>query len=75
MTDKSDTTGSLDKMAAEMAELKAEVEKLQRLLEEVKGERDYLRQALTAALATQQKLIEARPYFESPRRWWEFWKG
>lgn len=62
-----DRTETADITPAELAELKTR-------LEEVTRQRDYLEGALGAALQTQQKLIEARPYFESPRRWWEFWK-
>ena len=47
-----------------------EVARLQELLDEVRGERDYLRQALATALST-RKLIAA----PGARRWWEFWRS
>jgi hypothetical protein len=43
---------------SEVSRLEAEVERLSGLLEEVRSERDYLRRAHAAALATSQRLLE-----------------
>jgi len=40
------------------------------LLEQLTGERDYLRQALAAALTLQQKTLP-KP---SGNPWWQFWR-
>jgi hypothetical protein len=40
------------------AELKAEVRRLEELVSELRGERDYLRRAHAAALSTSQRLLE-----------------
>ena len=52
-----------------MRDTTGEVARLQELLDEVRADRDYLRQALATALST-QKLISA----PGQRRWWEFWR-
>lgn len=57
-------------MAAEIAALQAQLQACQALAAEVTGERDYLRQALAAALTLQQKQLTEH----TGRTWWQFWK-
>ena len=56
----------LEEYHARVTQLEADVACLQALLSEVIGERDYLRQVHTMALASQQKLVEA------PRSRWRW---
>ena len=64
------TPGTPD-MTAKVAELEASVRHLQAMLEQVTGERDYLRSALAASLTTTQKLLPER---SGQRPWWAFWR-
>ena len=49
--------------------LQVEVERLRAVLEEIKNERDYLRQLLAVSITEQKQLEPGR------RPWWQFWKG
>ena len=49
--------------------LQVEVERLRAVLEQVKSERDYLRQLLAVSLAENKQLEPGR------RQWWQFWKN
>ena len=57
--DMSSTSKSVDMLAAEVDRLTTQVDQLQRWNEELLGERDYLRQMLAGAIATNAKRIEA----------------
>jgi hypothetical protein len=58
----------------EIARLRGEVDKLSALVEQVSGERDYLRQALAASLGMQKALLAERASAAPPiRHWWQFW--
>jgi hypothetical protein len=57
-------------LQAENRRLQAELDKSQALLQATAADRDYLRQALAAALNAQQTLLEAGPR----RRWWWPWQ-
>ena len=65
-----EATPDMPDMAARVVELEADARRLQALLEQVTGERDYLRQALAAALTLQQKALP-KP---SGNPWWQFWR-
>lgn len=64
-------TPDMPDMATKVAELEADVRRLQALLEQVTGERDYLRSALAASLSTTAKLLPER---SGQRPWWRFWR-
>jgi excisionase family DNA binding protein len=58
----------------EIIRLQGEVAKLDALVQQMSGERDYLRQALAAALGTQKMLLAERAAAARPSRpWWKFW--
>jgi len=57
-------------LQTQIAALRAELDKCQALAEQLTGERDYLRQALAAALTLQQKALPER----TGRTWWAFWR-
>ncbi len=70
---------------AELVRLQAEVRRLSDLLSQAEGERDYLRQALAAALSKIPQIeaqVSSQPGASDPEpdrgeskaRWWEFWK-
>jgi hypothetical protein len=48
----------VDRLASENEQLQADNDRLRDVLGEVRGERDYLRQAHAASLSTQQRLLE-----------------
>lgn len=50
----------IERLAADNQELEAQTGRLQDVLDEVRSERDYLRQAHAASLSTQQRLLEAQ---------------
>ncbi|MCC7352148.1 MAG: helix-turn-helix domain-containing protein [Anaerolineae bacterium] len=63
----------------QVARLQGEVAKLDALVQQATGERDYLRQALTAALGTVEALhatplLPAERATAEPHPWWRFWK-
>lgn len=61
----------------QVARLQGEVDKLNALVQQLTGERDYLRQALAAALGLQRMLLAERAHEEGAparRRWWRFWE-
>jgi len=58
-------------MTVEVARLQAQVDKLTVLVDQLTGERDYLRSALASALRLQQAAIEA----PKARQWWQFWRS
>jgi excisionase family DNA binding protein len=59
----------------QVARLQGEVEKLNALVQQLSGERDYLRQALAAALGVQRMLLATRADAPPPHRpWWRFWE-
>lgn len=64
-------TPDMPDLAVRVAELEASVRHCQALLEQVTGERDYLRSALAASLTTTQKLLPARA---GQPPWWRFWR-
>jgi len=55
----------------EITRLRAEVDKLAALVDNLTGERDYLRSALASALQLQTRAIEA----PKDRQWWQFWRS
>ncbi len=58
----------------EIVRLRGEVAKLDALVQQMSGERDYLRQALAAALGVQKMLLAERSTAARPSRpWWKFW--
>lgn len=57
-------------MTTKVTELETSVRHLQALLEQVTGERDYLRQALATSLTTQKLL----PGADHSHPWWQFWR-
>lgn len=58
----------------EVVRLQGEVAKLDAVVQQMTGERDYLRQALAAALGTQKMLLAERAAAARPLRpWWKFW--
>jgi len=63
--DTADILAERDRLAAERDRLTAEVAHLSQRVDDLTGERDYLRQALATSLALQQRAIEAPP----ARRW------
>ena len=59
------TPDMTDTVATELEALRAENDRKNERIRELTGERDYLRNALAAALMPTQRLLEARP----GRRW------
>lgn len=57
--------------AAEIAQLRAEAERLRGLLAEIAAERDYLRTALLGSLARLPQIAERAS--QRPA-WWRFWR-
>ena len=55
---------------AQLAERHGECALLRQRVADLVSERDYLRQALAAALTTTQKLLPER----TGRSWWQFWR-
>jgi excisionase family DNA binding protein len=64
------TKAQLAQALAECDRLRHEADMLRQRAEDLVSERDYLRQALAAALTTTQKLLPER----TGRPWWAFWK-
>jgi hypothetical protein len=57
-------------MSAEVADLASELAHVKAMLEEIRQERDYLRQMLAMSLTTVKQL-------EAPDKrwaWWQFWR-
>lgn len=74
--DKGGQADTAPAVSAKLAELEAEVRRLSDLLSQVEGERDYLRQALAAAMSKIPAIeagAESKPDPER-RPWWKFWK-
>ena len=69
--DMSSVSSTVDTLTAEVDRLTTQVDQLQRWNEELLGERDYLRQMLAGAIATNAKRIEA----PRPRRTVLEWLG
>ena len=68
MADVTDTVATdLDRLRAENEGLRAEIGHLRERVQELVQERDYLRNALAAALMPTQRMLEATPR----RRWWQ----
>jgi len=63
--DTSDILAERDRLAAERDRLAAEVAHLSQRVDDLTGERDYLRSALATSLSLQQRAIEA----PAPGRW------
>ena len=59
----------------QIVRLQGEVEKLNALVQQLTGERDYLRQALAAAMGTQKMILAERSVAvqQVSRPWWKFW--
>jgi hypothetical protein len=64
------TAAQLAQALAQCDSLRAECDLLRQRVADLAGERDYLRQALAAALTLQQKALP-KP---SGRPWWQFWR-
>jgi hypothetical protein len=60
----------------QVTRLQGEVEKLNVLAQQLTGERDYLRQALAAAMGMQKMILAERSMAVQPlsRPWWQFWR-
>ena len=68
------------KGAPDIQELQVKIEKLEMdveakaaIIEQLTGERDFLRQAHAASLSQIQILIEAETEKKSGKKWWRFW--
>lgn len=66
-----DIDNELTEVRQQIATLTTELASVKAVLNEVIGERDYLRQMLAMSLSSQQKLIEAPA---RPRWWWPWSK-
>lgn len=64
------TTSDNAPLQTETLRLQAEVDKLSEIVRQLTGERDYLRQALAAALTAQQKALPEH----TARPWWALWR-